>query len=123
VALVKLFFESSVLLALVAWTATQFLSDIWITNAAEVKALEEVAKFAEARVVTNDKRGRALRILHFKLLNYHLWIPIVLLSDKELAILAPFIDERCEWTVGSATETAALSSFKQRMVQRGRWPR
>jgi hypothetical protein len=89
----------------------------------EISALRWVAENVE----TNNLSDESSILLETMKIKTDPWMPgAVRFAPRELAVLAPFIDEKLQaYSVdGSASskQIATLTKFKRRMVRQGFWP-
>jgi hypothetical protein len=97
-----------------------------VVSGSEVGALRSNTQYANSVVGADDPRKYYVRLMNFKLIGYAVNAPVVLVEPEELAVLAPFIDDRIRQNMllgkDREAQTAALETFKQRMIQKGVWP-
>jgi hypothetical protein len=112
--------------ALVVGVVSKFVTSGRVIKYSEVAALRSVTKEANTRIGTDDPRKRPLRVMTQRFLTYDTTLPVLLVPPEELAVLAPFIDDRLRRGLAqgleSRAENSALEAFKQRMVRQGIWP-
>jgi hypothetical protein len=95
----------------------------------ELNAVSDIARWADKQIGADDPRKRS--VVFVRLYLSRAWFPIgIRLDEKELAVLAPFID-RCIAGEGPPTflaaeyedyRPAALRGFKARLQAEGLWP-
>jgi hypothetical protein len=106
------------------WIVRRTLKAARIIRGSEVSALRWVSLGARTDGLSEESRKLVAKVAG----KTDPWLPagLVIITPRELAALAPFIDDKLQaYSVGSSASEeriVALTRFKQRTMRQGFWP-